>query len=291
MSRINVENIRHPDAASDSLQLSDTGNVTAPGNLSVTGTSTLTDDLNVDSGTLFVDASTDRVGIGTSTPSSHLHISANTPALAFQPTADTQENQILFRNAANDATPGRIAYDHNTDQMLFSTNSSQRVRILSDGALQLVNSTGIDFSQIQTNAAGMTSELLDSYEEGTFTPTVTGSTTAGTTTFTNRSGYYTKIGRQVTIIFNVHYSAATGTGFIQLGGFPFTVGGDVSIDGASATVEAAAYNWSGGTYLVVYAGRNTTFANIFGEADDADRTASTINNENAVLRFTMTYFI
>jgi hypothetical protein len=42
MSRINVENIRHPDAASDSLQLSDTGNITAPGNLSVTGTSTLT---------------------------------------------------------------------------------------------------------------------------------------------------------------------------------------------------------------------------------------------------------
>ena len=36
----------------------------------------------------------------------------------------------------------------------------------SDGTIQLRNSPGIDFSQIQTNASGMTSETLDSYEEG-----------------------------------------------------------------------------------------------------------------------------
>jgi hypothetical protein len=40
MSRLNVENIRHPDAASDSLQLSDAGNITAPGNLILTGSLT-----------------------------------------------------------------------------------------------------------------------------------------------------------------------------------------------------------------------------------------------------------
>jgi len=261
MSRLNVENIRHPDAASDSLQLSDTGNVTAPGNLSVTGTSTLTDDLNVDSGTLFVDVSTDRVGIGTSTPSSHLHISANTPALAFQPTADTQENQILFRNAANDATPGRIAYDHNTDQMLFSTNSSQRVRILSDGALQLVNSTGIDFSQIQTNATGMTSETLDSYEEGTWTPAITDSTA------TTAIGRYTKIGRKVFISWRYTTSDRTsGAVNMQLTGYPFSptdinsFGGGVTIRNGVDGGDQLTVSYDGGFAAIKFM-KNTNSAN------------------------------
>lgn len=53
---------------------------------------------------------------------------------------------------------------------------------------------GIDFSA-DPSAPGMTSELLDDYEEGTFTPSdVSG---AGLT-FSNVIGTYTKIGRLVT---------------------------------------------------------------------------------------------
>lgn len=249
MSRINVENIRHPDASSDSLQLSDTGNITAPGNLSVTGTSTLTDDLNVDSGTLFVDVSADRVGIGTSTPSSHLHIRANTPALAFQPTADTQENQILFRNAANDATPGRIAYDHNTDQMLFSTNSNQRLRILSDGALQLVNSTGIDFSQIQTNATGMTSETLDSYEEGTWTPT---DASGGSQNALTTDGRYTRVGNLLFCTFDIEYPTTADTSTARIGGLPFSAS-TTNLQGAGSIA------WTNfGSALTFYMGSSST---------------------------------
>jgi len=84
MSRLNVENIRHPDAASDSLQLSNAGNVTAPGNLSVTGTSTLTDDLIVDTDTLFVDVSTDRVGVNTASPDTALTVSEANVAVTSQ---------------------------------------------------------------------------------------------------------------------------------------------------------------------------------------------------------------
>ena len=52
---------------------------------------------------------------------------------------------------------------------------------------------GIDFGA-NTHSAGMTSELLNDYEEGTFTPTLSGATT---TTYTTQTGRYTKIGRQV----------------------------------------------------------------------------------------------
>ena len=64
---------------------------------------------------------------------------------------------------------------------------------------------GIDFSGAQTNLAGMTSELLDHYEEGTWTPAVSNFTVSGTTT---TSGKYVKVGRQVT--FGIKF-ANTGT--------------------------------------------------------------------------------
>jgi len=44
------------------------------GNLSVTGTATITGDLTVDTNTLFVDASANRVGIGTTNLDSALHV-------------------------------------------------------------------------------------------------------------------------------------------------------------------------------------------------------------------------
>lgn len=52
---------------------------------------------------------------------------------------------------------------------------------------------GIDFSATP-NLSGMTSELFNDYEEGTFIPTLSGATT---TTYTTQTGRYTRIGRQI----------------------------------------------------------------------------------------------
>jgi hypothetical protein len=59
---------------------------------------------------------------------------------------------------------------------------------------------GIDFSA-DANAAGMTSELLDDYEEGTWTPTVTGGTLSN-----DSWGKYIKIGHRVDLFFKVSIS-------------------------------------------------------------------------------------
>jgi hypothetical protein len=80
---------------------------------------------------------------------------------------------------------------------------------------------GIDFSAT-ANGPNLTSELLNDYEEGTFTPTVTGTTTAGTGTYSNQTGYYTKVGRLVTITVYMNWTAHTGTGNMRFSNLPFT---------------------------------------------------------------------
>jgi hypothetical protein len=64
--------------------------------------------------------------------------------------------------------------------------------------------------------------LLADYEEGTFTPTIIGTTTAGTGTYTVQVGRYTKIGNRVAYNIYLSWSAHTGTGNMQIAALPFT---------------------------------------------------------------------
>jgi len=81
---------------------------------------------------------------------------------------------------------------------------------------------GIDFSATSDGSGTMTSEVLDDYEEGTFTPAITGTTSAGTGTYTAIGGKYTKIGRSVTAELQVNFIGHTGTGNMTITGLPFT---------------------------------------------------------------------
>jgi|688.fasta_scaffold357861_2 hypothetical protein len=82
---------------------------------------------------------------------------------------------------------------------------------------------GIDFSA-DPSAPGMTSELLDDYEEGTWSPIY--QTTGGSFTYDIQTGSYTKIGNVVYCSFRLSTSATTpGTGDVLLAGLPFTQSG------------------------------------------------------------------
>jgi hypothetical protein len=83
---------------------------------------------------------------------------------------------------------------------------------------------------------------LDDYEEGTFTPVIAGTTTAGSATYTRQAGVYTKIGNQVFYSIDVIYSAGNGTGNLKITGLPFTSSstsmqkiGSISIDNITLT--------------------------------------------------------
>lgn len=82
---------------------------------------------------------------------------------------------------------------------------------------------GIDFSA-NANAPGMTSELLDWYEEGDFTVTA-GASSGLNGTWTAGTGKYTRVGNRVefTIQFtgtNIGFSSLLG--FYNFSGLPFT---------------------------------------------------------------------
>lgn len=89
-------------------------------------------------------------------------------------------------------------------------------------------SAGIDLNsngQIKfpaTQNASSDANTLDDYEEGTFTPFMYGTTTAGTGTYSRQVGTYTKIGKSVSFTLIITWSAHTGTGNLRLGGMPFS---------------------------------------------------------------------
>jgi len=93
------------------------------------------------------------------------------------------------------------------------------------GATPSGSGSGITFPA--TQSASTDANTLDDYEEGTFTPTIFGSSTAGSTTYSFQNGIYTKIGRVVYFFVDVQWTAQSGTGDLTMGGLPFTCGSSI----------------------------------------------------------------
>jgi hypothetical protein len=109
--------------------------------------------------------------------------------------------------------PSRLVFSTTSDS---ASSPTERLRITSTGQVRLAGA-GITF-----NGDTAAANELDDYEEGTFTPTIEGTTTAGTATYTRQAGVYTKVGRQVFYAIDVIYASGTGTGNLRIAGLPFT---------------------------------------------------------------------
>jgi hypothetical protein len=80
---------------------------------------------------------------------------------------------------------------------------------------------GIDFSA--TPGTG-TSELLNDYEEGSWTPVFSATTAPTGVTYTSQSGKYIKVGKKVTLWFEVNINSvgAGGVGDLKVESMPYT---------------------------------------------------------------------
>ena len=152
---------------------------------------------------------------------------------------------------------------------------------------------GIDFSANTDDAGGMTSEILDDYEEGTWTPLITDGDDFATPA-ANNAGGYTKIGRQVTLLCQVITSSLDDVnGGIKISGVPFTIGtGNDNI-----ASQVAGY----GTDLNITAGYNigavvnlgnTTFnLYLWDAANGISLMDASEWSDDGMVRFVLTYFV
>ena len=89
--------------------------------------------------------------------------------------------------------------------------------------VKLGASGGIEFGHATSTVGSASSTLLDHYEEGTWTPILTGYSGGTTQTYAVQSGFYIRIGRQVIANFSVRLSSKGNISgnYVHIKGLPY----------------------------------------------------------------------
>jgi hypothetical protein len=160
------------------------------------------------------------------------------------------------------------------------------------GATPSTSGSGITFPATASDSSS--ANTLDDYEEGTWTPTYTGSTgSIGATAYagSGQNGSYTKIGNCVTVWCRlILTSKGSWTGEVRIAGLPFTVGATPS-GGCQGTLESRTINFT--SYATVRGTESATYLEIVDNKDNlgsAIITTAEISDTSGFL-FTLTYFI
>jgi hypothetical protein len=129
-------------------------------------------------------------------------------------------SSVTLYSGANSSDDPAITYQNDlrfgsvTD--IGTGGFAERVRFLASG--------GITF-----NGDTAAANALDDYEEGTWTPVVIGSSTAGSATYSSQGGTYLKIGGLVFFRCFIGWSSGTGSGQLIVTGLPFTCSGYTAV--------------------------------------------------------------
>jgi hypothetical protein len=177
----------------------------------------------------------------------HFRVLANGAMAQFN-TGAAADGRIEY--AYNSVNMAYIGINNSTDFVIWGragssvrigANNAVRAEFQSGGDIvfnvgNLIQGTaakGVNFTA-NTPAAGMTSQLLNWYEEGTWTPTYSPASGAFTsvTYNTNTYGRYTRVGRLVTIqgiIITDELTLGTAVGNLRIAGLPFSAAKDAAV--------------------------------------------------------------
>lgn len=191
------------------------------------------------------------LGIGTSVASGSLTVqSAGAQGILLE--VDTSNSGVSTRIFGKySGGQGSMRYDSrgwlfNTNAGVNSTSGTERFAITPEGYVRLMTgTTGLQFSG-NTGAAN----ALNYYEEGTWTPILSGTTGGDYTAAGVNSGKYTRVGNVVTITCTLNWSGGGPySGNLCVKGVPFTNGGNRCHGSMGAVSSGLAFtsgysNWS-----------------------------------------------
>ena len=202
-------------------------------------------------------------------------------------TSTSSEGKLIFKTTKVNTTGA-------TQAMTIKANHNVEIH---DGNLVFETAdTGIDFSA-SSNVSGMTSELLNDYEEGSWTPSVTIETQAASESpIDNINAHYVKVGNIVHTFgdfqFNGTPTVANTSRAIELRGFPYQhkhgydkVSGDIRVTG----YDTATYGTD--TYFLMRMIANNQYCRIeaIELSYNGTRNASPVIQNNMRVMFSFTY--
>ena len=188
-------------------------------------------------------------------------------------------DEVVIIKTRASGTTGAIKFQTNGANSLELAGNGGDVTVKGGNLKFGIGGKGIDFSATG-DASGMTGELLNDYEEGTWSPLWSNSAanSGGTTTSNNMYGKYIKIGKIVHAYFYTWGLPTGNTGSMYLQGFPFQC---TSNPGAFfCSVQTAFYNFGADNYynLGLRLSSNRTFAElIFSRKDPGNYVAANYN--------------
>ena len=128
-----------------------------------------------------------------------------------------------------------------------------------DNATFSTAAKGFNFTA-NTPAAGMTSQLLNWYEAGTWTPVVKDAAAGNAATAAASGGLYTRVGKLVTVtvrLININTTGLTGTNQIYITGLPFASKSDVKAIASGAVSAVSVASTTGN--LIAYMDNNVSY--------------------------------
>lgn len=230
--------------------------------------------------------STGNVGIGTGTASRLLTLKNNagaTNGISFQSLATTAEIAAIECNQTLDTI----------DIEMLSNFAGNGVRFLT-GTPTLVERARFTANGLTFNGDTAAANALDDYEEGTWTPVLSGAGTAGTYEQGTTFATYTKIGRQVTLNCYVQLAGSItggGTGYAIITGLPFAKSTNQQTSGS---VFFSGVDFTGSFVSIIFQAASSSSNLYFSETVD---NGAAIDlpiagfSANDVFSFSITYFV
>ena len=180
-------------------------------------------------GTIAVKNASGNLGIGTDNPGSNkLQVQGGSAFYGNGSASATWGDTSYLGALSFDGSANPLIRAASSKDLIIQVNqSTEAARFTAAGNLQFPNGQGIDFSLTTDGTGTPSSDLLDDYEEGTFTATV--ASTSVNVSYTNQEGYYTKVGNMVHFSFQININVVTsnGSGDFTIGGLPYSASNSV----------------------------------------------------------------